>query len=277
MNITGVGKGGNPYLFSVRKAECEKAEDAKTEQLSQTDTVSVSKSGGAAYYETLRENFPCVKNGSVSISGAFLDQCAKDPDTAKRLEKNLAAYNDYVQRGCQDAEIAARAAHGKLISYSEAWDIDSEGNLTIIFRGTVEYDTGTESWEDIRKDTLDRVERGEEDEEREQQPLPADTEEESEEVSRKQGGRVAVNENKRARQIVAAATKEQVQQVLTMLQKDLSDCKAGLEQGMCDESEIAKVEALMSRAKARLSQVPKEADLENPQESLSAFLMASLM
>ena len=97
------------------------------------------------------------------------------------------------------------------------------------------------------------------------------------EPSEKTSGKVAVNEGKRARQIAAAATKEQVQQVLALLQKDMSDCKAGLEQGMCDETEIAKVEALLSQAKARLSQVPNEADLEDPQGGLSAFEMASLM
>lgn len=111
----------------------------------------------------------------------------------------------------------------------------------------------------------------------EPQSPSAGMEDGSEEVSESQGGKVAVNEGKRARQIAAAATKEQVQQVLALLEKDMSDCKAGLEQGMCDESEIAKVEALLSQAKARLCQVPNEADLENPQAGLSAFELASLM
>lgn len=273
MNITGVGRGGNLYPFSVPKAEFEKAEAAQTARPSQTDAVSVSRPDGAVYHETLRKNFPCVKNGSVSISGAWLDQCAKDPDKAKRLEENLAAYDDCVQRGFQNAKMSARAACGKLLSYSETWNIDSEGNLTMIACGTVEYDTGTESWEEIRKDTLERMEKARE----EQQPPSTGTEDEADEISERQGGKVAVNEGKRARQIAAAATREQVQQVLALLQKDMSDCKAGLEQGMCDETEIARVEALLSQAKARLSQVPKAADLEGPQGGLSAFDLASLM
>lgn len=93
--------------------------------------------------------------------------------------------------------------------------------------------------------------------------------------SEKQSGKVGVNEGKRARQIAAAQTRGQVQQVLALLQKDLSDCKAGLEKGWCDESEIAKVEALISRAKARMSEVPQESQ-EN-QGGLDAFAMASLM
>ncbi len=94
--------------------------------------------------------------------------------------------------------------------------------------------------------------------------------------SEKQGGKVAVNEGKRRRQIAAAQSRGQVQQVLALLQKDLSDCKAGLEKGWCDESEIAKVEALIAMAKERMSQVPQESR-ENRQGGLDAFAMASLM
>lgn len=93
--------------------------------------------------------------------------------------------------------------------------------------------------------------------------------------SEKQGGKVAVNEGKRLRQIAAAKSRGQIQQVLALLQKDLSDCKAGLEKGWCDESEIAKVEALISRARERMSQVPQES--QETQGGLDEFAMASLM
>lgn len=96
-------------------------------------------------------------------------------------------------------------------------------------------------------------------------------------ASEKQGGKVAVNEGKRARQIAAAKTQDQVRQVIALLKKDLSDCKAGLEKGWCDESEIAKVEALMNKAEARLSQVPEKSNEEDSQGGLDEFAMASLM
>ena len=96
-------------------------------------------------------------------------------------------------------------------------------------------------------------------------------------TSEKQGGKVGVNEGKRMRQIAAAKSRGQVQQVLALLQKDLADCKAGLEKGWCDEAEIAKVEALISRAEARKSQVPQENSRENGQGGLDEFAMASLM
>ena len=97
------------------------------------------------------------------------------------------------------------------------------------------------------------------------------------EVSEEQGGKVAVNVGKRMRQIAAAKSRGQLQQVLSLLQKDLSDCKAGLEKGWCDESEIAKVDALISTAEARMSQVPHESGQEKEQGGLDAFAMASLM
>ena len=97
------------------------------------------------------------------------------------------------------------------------------------------------------------------------------------EVSEEQGGKVAVNVGKRMRQIAAAKSRGQLQQVLSLLQKDLSDCKAGLEKGWCDESEIAKVEALISKAEARMSQVPQEPGQEKEQGGLDEFAMASLM
>lgn len=90
-------------------------------------------------------------------------------------------------------------------------------------------------------------------------------------------GKVAVNEGKRARQIAAAQNQGELQQVLALLEKDLSDCKAGLQKGWCDRSEIAKVEALISKARSRMSQVPRKSDQDDAQGGLDAFAMASLM
>lgn len=95
-----------------------------------------------------------------------------------------------------------------------------------------------------------------------------------EESSKTQGGSVAVNASKRARQIAAAKNRNQVQQVLALLNQDMSDCKAGLEKGWCDETEIAKVQALLNAAKGKLSQVPQESEEEL---GISEFDIASIM
>lgn len=72
------------------------------------------------------------------------------------------------------------------------------------------------------------------------------------------GGRVAVNEGKRMRQIAAAKNPAQIQMVISMLNKDMSDVKSGKEKNMCDDDEIAKVEALLQQAQQRAYQIQAE-------------------
>lgn len=103
-----------------------------------------------------------------------------------------------------------------------------------------------------------------------------ETSEEVPETSEREGGKVAVNVGKRMRQIAAAADRSQLQQVMELLKIDMADCKAGLEKGWCDESEIAKVESLIARVKEKMSQVPQTSDNENA-GGLDAFAIASLM
>ena len=137
--------------------------------------------------------------------------------------------------------------------------------------GTVEDDTGTKSWEEIRKDILKRMEKMRKEMAQKQ---PAIAGEDEEEASESQGDKVAVNEGKRARQIAAAKCRKDVQRVIALLRKDMADCKAGLEQGWCDEAEIDKVQALLNSAQARMSQVPEEAE---EQMGTSEFDLAGLM
>lgn len=72
------------------------------------------------------------------------------------------------------------------------------------------------------------------------------------------GGKVAVNEGKRLRQIAAAKNPAQIQMVLSLLNKDMSDVKKGKEMNMCDDDEIAKVEALIQQAQQKSSQIQAE-------------------
>lgn len=272
MNITGIKNGGNTYPILPKPTQTTKSEKISSEQTSKTDIVNVSQTDGAAYYDMLRQRFDCVKNGGVSIAGAYLDKCAKDPELARRLESNLEAYNDCVQQGYQNALLSAQANGGKLLSYSETWSIDGEGGITMISQGTTEYHTGVQSWEEIRKNTLEQMEKARK--EKEQKETISDTEKESEETSESSKTTVAVNEGKRARQIAAAKCQNDVRQVIALLQQDMAECKAGLEKGWCDESEIAKVQTLLNSAQAKLSQVPKETE---EKLGISEFDLAGLM
>ena len=93
--------------------------------------------------------------------------------------------------------------------------------------------------------------------------------------SEKQSGKVGFNEGKRARQLAAASTPEQVQMVIEMLNQDLDDCEAGLKQGMCDENEVAKVKAMLQRAHQRVNEVSGQEKEEG--QGIDAFAIASLM
>lgn len=84
------------------------------------------------------------------------------------------------------------------------------------------------------------------------------------------GGKVAVNEGKRLRQIAAAKNPAQLRMVMGLLNGDLSDCENGLQMGMCDENEVAKVKALMQKAQQRMSEL-SNADSGSGSEEEEAF------
>lgn len=90
----------------------------------------------------------------------------------------------------------------------------------------------------------------------------------------KQSGKISVNAAKRARQIASAKTDEQLRAVLALLRNDLQQCQAGLKSGMCDQTEVDKVKALIVQANQRLAQVK---DREATPEEEAAFHLASLM
>ena len=68
---------------------------------------------------------------------------------------------------------------------------------------------------------------------------------------------VTFNESKRARQLAAAQTVEDVQALLNLLQTDLTDCEEGLKNNWCDEEEVKKVKAMIERAKQKSGEVKK--------------------
>lgn len=109
--------------------------------------------------------------------------------------------------------------------------------------------------------------------------LPVKCDKKNETETEQKKGKVAFNAAKRARQLAAASTTEQVRAVLEMLRTDLSDCKAGVKNGMCTEDEVRKVEAMIENAHKRMSQVSQEKHDDNKNQAVEelAFNMASLM
>lgn len=94
--------------------------------------------------------------------------------------------------------------------------------------------------------------------------------------SEKRSGRVAFNQGKRARQLASAKTAAQVQMVIGLLKKDLSDCEYGVANDMCDENEVAKVKAMLEKAMQRLGEVSNAKESEE-QKGGDSFLINMLM
>lgn len=115
------------------------------------------------------------------------------------------------------------------------------------------------SEEDIRKEETTEAEE-----------IKSDSEKESESMSVS----VGVNVGKTARKIAAAKTREQLRMVISEIRNDMQVVKDGMEKGWCDESEMDKVNMLMSMAQNRMGQVE---DREATPEEENAFSMASLM
>lgn len=90
------------------------------------------------------------------------------------------------------------------------------------------------------------------------------------------GGKVAVNEGKRLRQIAAAKNPAQLRMVMGLLNGDLSDCENGLQTGMCDENEVAKVKALIQKAQQRMGEI-SNADSGSEEEAFDSFSINMLM
>lgn len=94
----------------------------------------------------------------------------------------------------------------------------------------------------------------------------------------KQSGSVSVNVEKRSRQIASAKTSEQIKVILQMLRADLTECKAGLQKGWCDENEASKAEELIRKAEEKQSELPTGADgQENEDNSDMSFMLNMIM
>lgn len=99
----------------------------------------------------------------------------------------------------------------------------------------------------------------------------------TEDNGEKRSGAVAVNVGKRNRQISAAKSMSQIQMVLSLVQKDINDCKSGKEQGMCDDDEIAKAEALLKAAQSKLSEIRGQSSEEQEESEKDTTFYTTLL
>ena len=160
MAVTGIGSNYNMYesAYASQKNETAKKTEAKETSATQSESAKSSTSSKTSdYYSYLSKNYDCVKNGNVAISSSYLRQCANDPEKAKVLEENLSLYKEIYDHAYKSAQKAAAANGGTVTSYSMTWNVDSEGNISMIGQTTVRTETGAKSAKDIREDLTERL------------------------------------------------------------------------------------------------------------------------
>ncbi len=83
---------------------------------------------------------------------------------------------------------------------------------------------------------------------------------------------VTFNESKRAAQLAAAKSVGDIRKLLKILQDDLEDCEAGLQNNMCDEAEVKKVKNMIERAQSRMNELSTKEDNQNNNLSIDLLI-----
>ena len=191
-----------------------------------------------ATLKSLAEKFPNLKFsiGTKPFSGSGLNNVAIAPNILREMEENPDKKLEYEALLYDVANLSPPPS---------AMNIKSQG--VIIDSNGVPVNRDTKSWWAKMLEKL-------------HDKKSADVKISKEGLSalnadEKVNGRVAFNAEKRARQLAAATSKSKVREILALLQKDLEECKDGVQNNMCDEEEVKKVEKMIERAEKRLNEV----------------------
>ena len=278
------------------------------EGVSYEKTISDSVSAGLAFMQGLEKQFGGTKFivGTVSygqtygnsldtnfvVNPQFLDKLGTDEAVRKQFEEDVKYLTEFSEQFRKQ-----QLASGREI-VNQGWFCDENGNWggwsvsKPINQSSVLQDM-SEYAEQIRQEKLEEQKKAEQElkehfgdrfkefhvkwleedakpEETAQPEEAEDTEKESETI----GGSVGVNVGKTARKIAAAKTKDQLRMVIAEIKSDAQEVKAGIEKGWCDETEMDKVEMLMSMAQNRMGEVE---DREATPQEENLFALASLM
>jgi len=141
---------------SVTQTSNNSAEFAREATSTKTDennaNVNVSK-----YYAYLQENYSCMKNNNVSISGTYLSQCAGDPSKAKELEDVLKSIPQLEKTGYENLAARNKALGGTVTYYQQTWMFDKNGNVQSTVYSVTE--TGATNAERMQKLMDERLEK----------------------------------------------------------------------------------------------------------------------
>lgn len=161
MAVSGIGSNYNKEYgstYASRNKGTAKVEEGKEAVSVQAGRTKKSGAGSTAeYYSYLKKSYDCVRNGSVAISGAYLKECAKNPEKAKELEENLSFFKESYEGGLKSAQANARAIGARVVNYSESWSIDSKGNIAMTASTTVTSEGGGKGWKELLKERREKL------------------------------------------------------------------------------------------------------------------------
>ena len=157
MAVKGIGSNYNAYesAYAAQKNGTAKKTETKEQQAAQTENAA--KQTASDYNSYLQKTYDCVKNGNVSISSAYLGKCASDPEEAKTLEDNLSLYNELYDRSYKSAQKAAAAYGGTVTNYSITWNVDENGNISMMGSSTVITESPNKSKGNGQADRLKKL------------------------------------------------------------------------------------------------------------------------
>lgn len=212
----------------------------------------------SATLKSLAEKFPNLKFsvGTKPFSGSGLNNVAIAPNILREMEENPDKKLEYEALLYDVANLSPPPSAMNI--KAQGVIIDSNGEMSMWSIGEsrsekISVNRDTKSWwtkmlEKLNENKNDDV-KNFADVKISKEGLAALNADE------KVNGRVAFNAEKRARQLAAATSKSKVREILTLLQKDLEECKDGVKNNMCDEDEVKKVEKMIERAEKRLNEV----------------------
>ena len=302
----------NDYKPDSKKEDTKNAVSqtaVQKEGVSYEKTIPDSVSAGLEYIQELEKQSSGTKFfvGTVSygqtygnssdtnfvVNPNFLDKLGTDENVRKQFEEDVMFLNDFSRRFRQQ-----QLAQGREM-ISQGWFCDENGNWggwsvsKPTNAGCVLQDMADNA-EKIRQEKLEERKLAEQELKEHfgdrfkgfsvkwmEEDFKSEETTESEKIEDSSGGEsetvsnsIGVNVGKTARKIAAAKTVNQLRAVMAEIEGDMQEIKAGIEKGWCDESEMAKLESLMSMAQNRMGEVE---DREATPEEESMFIMASLM
>ena len=186
MAISGVGSNyGNVYGSTYTAQKNEAVKKTETKEAAPAQSKSTGTDSVSDYYSYLQKNYDCVKNGSVAISGAYLKECARNPEKAKELEDFLKKIPELEKQGYEQLSAQNKALGGTVTYYQQTWMVGKDGSIQSTVYSVTE--TGMTNAERMKKNMDERLEKQKEKKE-EEEKVQERKEEKAEQAEKLDGG-----------------------------------------------------------------------------------------